>query len=594
MNFFALSPQAAYALLATVALLIVLIYRLKPRPQRIIVASNLIWRGLRASQRPALDRWHWWLSLVLALITGISIALALAGPQTPAFGGVARRVVIVMDNSPSLAASGLDGTSRWVHAVERARRIISGAAVASEVMVLDTMGRTDTPEWVGRETALAQLRKLSLGTSGVPRMPLFPAGEQIDAYLVTDGVAPLDVLADTAVESVFAPADNVAITAFDAKASPTDPTNYRALVQVFNASVRPRQSLVALSGENGFAIQRELELAAGETVNLTFDVTDYTAGVLRAEVRTAGDGFDVDDLAYSVVAPHRVKRILLVTAGNRHLESSLAALPGVTLTVLKPKQYLPDGVYDAKVFDRFAPSDRPAQGALLFRPPPVDWLPAFGHTTTRAVVTRWDQSHPLAVNVSWQAVRMQRAALAKTSARDSQMDLVLAADPSEGVLVAAGEEAPRWISLGFALDDSNFAMQPGFPVFVGGALEWLTGGATTLTRGLGYIEIAVADGKVTGTDGRPVAAVSAAGATIFEAARPGLFTVVSKAGATRVAANVIDPLYSDINRSRYAGRGPGLPPGLPRFGFEIWVVLLGLAVALLALEWLAYSRRGTV
>jgi hypothetical protein len=190
---------------------------------------------------------------------------------------------------------------------------------------------------------------------------------------------------------------------------------------------------------------------------------------------------------------------------------------------------------------------------------------------------------------------MQRAALAKMSARDSQTDVVLAAGSREGVLVAAGDEGPRWIALGFALDDSNFAVQPAFPVFVGGALAWLTDGAATLARGLGYIEIPVADGKVTGLEGRPVASVSAPGATIFEAARPGIFTVVSKTGTTRVAANVIDPLYSDINRSRYAATGVGLAPAsLPRFGSEAWVLLLGLAIALLALEWLAYSRRGTI
>jgi hypothetical protein len=69
-NFLALSPWAAYALLASVALLIVLMYWLKPRPLRVRVASSLIWRTLDTAQRPALDRWRWWLSLLLALAGG--------------------------------------------------------------------------------------------------------------------------------------------------------------------------------------------------------------------------------------------------------------------------------------------------------------------------------------------------------------------------------------------------------------------------------------------------------------------------------------------------------------------------------------------
>src|SRR5882672_5502481 len=136
----------------------------------------------------------------------------------------------------------------------------------------------------------------------------------------------------------------------------------------------------------------------------------------------------------------------------------------------------------------------------------------------------------------------------------------------------------------------------GFPVFLGSALVWLTDGAATHTRGLGYVEVPYANGKVTGLDGRPVATVNVPGATVFDAARPGVFTVASNAGTTRVVANVIDPQYSDVNRSRFAVESAAVGPtaGFPRFGFEPWVLLLALAMALLALEWLAYTRHGTV
>jgi len=591
-NFLAFSPQAAYALLAGVALLIVLMYCLKPRPLRVRVASNLVWRTLATLQQPVLDRWRWWLSLSLALATGLSIALALTRPQAPALGGIARRIAVVLDDSSSMAARGPDGSSRWEHAVDRARRIISGAGLAGEVMVLDTLGRTGTPEWVRPEIALAKLRALAPGSTGLARMPLVPTGEHIEAHLLTDGVAHLDVPPEIAVESVFVPADNVAITAFDAKPSLRDPTQYQALVQVFNASVRAKQVRLVVTGENGFVLDRDMILPAGGAINQTIDVTDYAVGVLRAEVRAAGDGFGFDDVAYGLVAPHRTKRVLLVTAGNRYLERSLERLPGIALTVMKPAQYRATADYDANVFDRFAPTEPPAQGALLFRPPPVTWLPAFERTALNPVITRWDQSHPLAANVSWRGVNIQRAGLARLSARDTQTDVVLASGAGEGVLVAAGGEGARWIAAGFALDDSNFAMQPAFPVFLGGALVWLTDRAAILSRGLGHVEVPFADGKVTGPDGRPVAAVSIRGATIFDAARSGVFTVASHTNATRVVVNVIDPQYSDVNRSRFAGAPAAVAaaPGLPRFAFEPWVALLALAVALLAFEWLAYTR----
>jgi hypothetical protein len=595
-NFLALTPRASYALLACVALVIVLMYWLKPRPLRVKVASNRAWRALARSRQPVVDRWRWWLSLLLALATGLSIALALTGPQVSALGGIARRVVLVMDDSPSMLARGQDGIRRWDHAVERARRIVSSSGLGGQVMVLDTLGRTDTPEWVAPEAALATLRQLAPGTSGIARMPILPNGEHVQAYLLTDGVARLDVPERMALESVFTPTDNVAITAFDAKPSLRDPMHYQALIQVFNASLSQQRVLLKLTGANQFSIERDLDIPAGSSINQTVDVTDYPAGVLRAEVRGSSDRFGLDNVAYAVVAPHRARRVLLVTAGNRYLERSLGRLPGIALTVVKPSQYHVSSRYDVNVFDRFAPPQAPEQGALLFRPPPAIWLPEVARTTRNPVITRWHASHPLAANVPWRSVHIERATLAKRSTRDTQTDVVLASNGDEAVLIAAGGAGSRWIAVGFALDDSNFAMQSAFPVFLGSALSWLTEGAATLSRGLGSVEIALAGAKVTGPDGNAVAAVSIPGATIFDAARPGVFTVANETSAIRVVANVTDPQFSDVNRSRFAGAaGAGAPTvSRARLNFEPWVLLLLFAVALLALEWLAYVRHRTV
>ncbi len=606
MNFLALSPLAAYALLATVAALIVLMYWLKARPRRVRVASNLIWRKLDQVRRPALNRWRWWLSLLLALVTGLSIALALSRPQAPAVGGVAQRLVLVLDNSPSMAARGADGVSRWEHALARAQRIISGAGLASEVMLLDTLGRMDTPQWVSRDSALAHLRRISSSSSGSARMPLIPVDEHSVSYLLSDGVASLDVPPEVAIEPVFAPADNVAITAFDARPALRDPTRYQALVQVFNASARTQQVRLAITGGKDFVLERELQIAAGAIMNQTVDVSAYAAGVLRAQVHAPGDGFEFDDVAYAVVAPHRTRRVLLVSAGNRQLQASIEALPGVALTRIAPARYRQTLDYDAYVFDRFAPQAPPAQGALLFRPPPAAWLPVFERAKADPVITRWDPSHPLALNVPWRSVQLQRAALTRIAGTDAQTDVMLASGADEGVLVAAGTVpssgmasggmTSRWIATGFAIEDSNFATQAAFTVFLGNALGWLENGTETLYRGLGYVEIPHANARVTAHDGRVLNTISVAGVTIFEAARPGVFAVTTTTGTMQVIANVLDPLYADINRSRFNGASATPAPAreAARFGFEPWVALLALAALLLAAEWLAYTRRISV
>lgn len=596
MSFLALSTSMALALLASVALLIVFLYLLKSQLRHVTVSSNFIWRKLEAMRRPATDRWRWWLSLLLALVAGLNIALALTQPQVPAMGGVAERIVLVLDDSASMAARANDGKSRWDHAIERARGVILSASLASEFMVLDTLGHADTPDWVTRTQALTKLAKLSVNISGIAHMPIFPTGEQIVAILFTDGVADLEPGKNVLVESLFAPADNVAITAFDTKAILNEPTRSQALVQVFNASPRPRRIQLALTGKNGYALERTLDLAAGQFSNQTMDVSGFAAGVLRAEVYAPGDGFDIDNVAYSVVTPHRIKRVLLVTSGNRPLQDSLQLLPGVALTVLPPASYGPALKFDAFVFDRFAPVMAPSSGALLFGPSRVPWLPPFDRIATNPTITRWTESHPLGVSVSWRDLKVQRATLAKLSEHGPQTDLVLAKGAGEGVLVAAGGAGQRWIAVGFQLDQSNFAVQSGFPVFLAGALEWLTGNIQVLSRGLGRIEVAYVDAKVMGADGRAMVTANTAGATAFSAARPEVFTIASGSANVQLVANVTDPHFSDINHSRFTDR-PNIGASrltARRYGFEPWVVLIGLAVALLAFEWVTFTRRLTV
>ena len=146
MTFFALSPLAAYTLLAGVALVIVLLHLLKPRPARRLVPSTVVWANVLKRYTPQAARWRRWLSLLLALGIGMSLALAFTRPQPNVLGLASQRVVLVLDNSPSMAARTRDGRSRWLHAEEQARRML--AATSAEVMLLDTMGTAPVSGYV--------------------------------------------------------------------------------------------------------------------------------------------------------------------------------------------------------------------------------------------------------------------------------------------------------------------------------------------------------------------------------------------------------------------------------------------------------------
>ncbi len=186
MTFLAFSPLAAYALLGAVALVILLLHLLKPRPLRAVVASTLLWASVLKRRSRHAAPWRRLLSLLLCLGIGLSLALALGRPEVPALGLTGKRAVLVLDNSPSMAARTRDGRSRWLHALERARSLTGGAG---RIMVLDTMGTAPVAGFLRPAQAADVLERLAVGSHGAARLPPLPQDRDLEVHLITDGVA---------------------------------------------------------------------------------------------------------------------------------------------------------------------------------------------------------------------------------------------------------------------------------------------------------------------------------------------------------------------------------------------------------------------
>src|SRR5690349_8291946 len=268
----------AYGVLATIAALIVALHLLKPRAQRRVVSSTLIWASVARLRKSGDKLWRWWLALALSLAVGLAIALALTRPEIAgtAFGA---RMVLVLDNSPSMAARTRDGKSRWTHAVEQARAQIESAG--TQILLVDTMGHAPVSGFVARPEALVVLERLHVVTYGSAQLPALPI-DAAELHLFSDGVASLDIPPRAVIHSVFEAADNVAITALEVRPFPADPTRFEAFVQVFNASPEPQRARLTLRGGEHFSATQHLDLAAGELVDASFEVSRFEGGVLAA------------------------------------------------------------------------------------------------------------------------------------------------------------------------------------------------------------------------------------------------------------------------------------------------------------------------
>ena len=597
---------------ATVAT-VVFLYWLKPPPQRVVVPSTLLWdRLLKEKKRNTLlDRLRWWLSLMLALIIGLSVASGMGRPELSSPGRDVRNITVVIDNSATMATRTADGFTRWEHAVAHAGRVLGQGSASGQFLILDTSGQAPPGEPGDRRSALEVLAELTVSLGDEPQFPDLPEGES-EIFFISDGVLVDDAPPEATLISVFEPAHNVGITAFQVEALPSEPTRFQAFVRVKNASDVGKQATLRLSGSNEGGIRDTLTLGPGETRGRSIDLGSFERGPVRAVVTADSDAFPADDYAYGFLPIRTETRVLLVTRGNVYLENVLADEPRLSLAVVSPAQYDPQVSADVYIFDRFAPPEAPGGPTLVFLPPDVEWL-----TQTLAVVEApevpgWNPAHPVLRFVALEDLRIDRAArIAMPEEGDAGPTSVVGetgrAPAAEVVvgspllpLVLVSERPDRIVRVSFALEDSNFPLHPGFPIFLTNTLGWLMDEQVALARAPGQIEVPLAMAAVTDLEGSDVATWPLSNRTVFMADQPGLYTVAQADRRLRVAVNLASTARTSVNDSGFtsdeitSAASTVLADTEVGPSEELWMAFLLLALFLVVVEWVTYHRRLTV
>ncbi|PWT72082.1 MAG: hypothetical protein C5B46_07245, partial [Proteobacteria bacterium] len=356
------ASAAPIVLVIAVAAAVVTLYLMRPSPRRLSVSSTLIWRRVLRSRRRTPDRLRWWLSLLLALLIAVAISVSLSWRHLFAPVASSGRLVLVLDNSITLSTLTSDGRTRWEHALERARELIRAGGEGGRYMVADTGREIASPRFEEADAALATLQRLRVQASRAEMFPgvLETSGSDLHAVFITDGVGPVTPPPEVETVSVFQPAENAGITAFEVRALPADPRRYQAYVEITNASRRAREADLSISGAGHLSITRRITIAAEGRVGEVFDVSIFAGGPLRATVSMGADALAVDDTAFSYLPHRRVLKVGVVSPGNVVLERALRLLPRVEVVSMPPSRYREGADVDAWVFDRYAPRRAPA------------------------------------------------------------------------------------------------------------------------------------------------------------------------------------------------------------------------------------------
>src|SRR6185436_7150081 len=162
MSFLAVTGFQAALLALVTAGAIVALYFLKLRHRRVFIASSLLWgRVLDEQQAHSLwEKIRRLLSIILAVVIGLLIAMAVARPEVHWLTGGGEHTLLVLDTSPSMLARTADGQTRWQHAVDAAIRLVNASAPSSEFRVADTSGRVDATSTSDRREVREALQRM--------------------------------------------------------------------------------------------------------------------------------------------------------------------------------------------------------------------------------------------------------------------------------------------------------------------------------------------------------------------------------------------------------------------------------------------------
>lgn len=653
-------PAALMA--ASIALpLLLLLYFLKLRRVERTISSTLLWKkAVQDLQVNApFQKLRKNLLLLLQFLLLVAILLAIAGPVMNFVRQPERNVVLLIDQSASMKTLEADDRTRLEQAQEAASDFVENLASGSKAMVIafsdraevvctftndkrrlieriNSIKANDARTRIGEALQLAVAYSSSFVETGTTGGKFNPESLQIaDIELFSDGR-----LSDAAEEFVTRAkmihhvigkaSDNVGITAFDVRREIDRPGVVSAFAQVQNFGDKPVTLDASLYLDDKLKDVQQVSLGPAMDAasrasndeptsgrNVLFEPFDHEAGgVLRVKL-SRDDVLMVDNEVSGPIDPPRAVRILVV-CDDRETTYMLDrvfrdALEINDVTIMSSSQY--ENATDAEIavegrsaFDLVVISNhdtsRLLPGNYLFFGgiPGIDSLSVDGVVNENYFVT-WREAHPLLRYVTLDnvyAIKWKRLKLPSYAAR-----LVEGEDSTVVALIT--DPGHRYVVVAFDLLESNFRMQPAFPIFMQNVVDYLAGGSVTDSSRLispgDTFSVQTPPGAQTLTVVRPDGTTDeqrvddrhtmSYGKTREVGAYLAKFDDKDKT-VEAYCANILDTTESMVRPNTnltLSGQAVESVSGDVEVNEPLWPWAVGLALLLLLIEWWVYNRR---
>jgi hypothetical protein len=516
-----ISPLALLGLIFLPA--VVAMYLLKLRRDEAVVPSTLLWQRLVADveANAPWQRLRRSLLLLLQLLLVLLLAALAARPFLERPAGLAQDLVLVIDTSASMAATDV-APDRLSAAKALALDALRDLPAGGKVSVI-AAGRTARVV-VNATTDLGRVR------AAVEDLAVTPASGDLgdalnlaDALAARSGDAEILVATDAALATkpttrlehgitvlqVGRDRKNQAIVALAVRGGSSGVTR-SVFVSIANLDIESSQRRLQLYGDGVLLEARDIVLDPQTRSEAIID--DIPVGVevvevrLDAEAEGAADALALDDRAWAVVPPDRLRRILLVSEGDPYLETALTYLPNTELYGVSPADYgapTHPELFDLVIFEGTVPDELPPTAVLAIAPTGTNVLgevvgslkdPGIGSIDPDEPVLRYVD---LSTTHIGSATKLALPAWART----------IIPGPGGAPLLYAGElDGRRAAVLAFEPRQSDLPLQVAFPILVSNLAGELMGGSAAPTE-------AVAPGD-------PVSLPVPSGASSLQVTRP--------------------------------------------------------------------------
>ncbi len=440
---------------------LVALYFLKLKRQKYAISSTLLWKKAIEDLHvnSPFQRLRTSLLLLLQLLVLALAALALGHPMMAIERDREKSLILIIDQSASMAVAEENQLTRLDLAKREAKRVVDSMDENSRAMVIafcdratvpssydndkdalkrkiDSIEQTDSTSMLSEAINLAEAysQNIIIGTSsGNDVAP--EASASATVMLFTDGrvadandVSPqrLD-LTNMEIVRIGSRSDNVGIITMDALRNYERPEMLQVFATARNFSDKPVTIDATLYFDGEHMDVQTVELAPGmipaadddstpsdddnagvplpgSVASIAFDEIEFaSAGVAEIRLNTQ-DALRADDKAFAIIPPSRRVNLLLVVDDNRKLVDLLSIL-NIDLTIMSPDEYenAPDDVladgsrsrFDVVMFDNHSTDRLPTGNYFFWGGAPIIDGVAETGLVRDEVFIDWDDTHPI-------------------------------------------------------------------------------------------------------------------------------------------------------------------------------------------------------